>query len=162
MLNVPKVPKVPKVKKVPKVQYYRPGQTMADQSILISAVLPASSMPLFECIIGIPKYWITYALKHLVAWRHFFLPRFCQNTGPSNVSLDGKKLTVGFKSDKRVNSQGAECTIVCSDFTPTGQTRMSMDVGSRCHIVGFQLWNYKKKVLLTFLDFIGPKSEPQL
>ena len=48
-----------------------------------------------------------------------FLSRFCQNTGPSNYRSRASKLILEFRSNKRVHGRGAECTIACSDFTPT-------------------------------------------
>ena len=51
-----------------------------------------------------------------------FLSRFCQNNGPSNYRSRASKLILEFRSNKRVHGRGAECTIACSDFTPTAET----------------------------------------
>ena len=45
-------------------------------------------------------------------------PRFCQKSGPNNFSTSSDKLLVGFRSNKKVEAEGAECTIACSDKTP--------------------------------------------
>lgn len=45
--------------------------------------------------------------------------RFCANKGPDGYTSKVKTLAVTFKSDKNGNGRGAECTIACTDFTPT-------------------------------------------
>ena len=47
--------------------------------------------------------------------------RFCQNSGPKDFISNSKKLTVTFNSNKKVEGQGADCIVACSDFIPTGK-----------------------------------------
>ena len=49
---------------------------------------------------------------------HLF-PRFCQKKGPDNFNSTASKLTVSFISNKKGHGEGAECTVACSDLTPT-------------------------------------------
>ena len=51
----------------------------------------------------------------------FPFPRFCGKNGPDRLPIKGKSAAVVFKSDKKGNGGGADCTIACSDFSPTGQ-----------------------------------------
>ena len=51
----------------------------------------------------------------------FAFPRFCGKNGPDRLPIKGKSAAVVFKSDKKGNGGGADCTIACSDFSPTGQ-----------------------------------------
>ena len=65
------------------------------------------------------KGWNAIAFLLNVA---LFFSRFCQNTGPSNYRSRASKLILQFQSNKKVHGRGAECTIACSDFTPTADT----------------------------------------
>ena len=51
----------------------------------------------------------------------FTFPRFCGKNGPDRLPVKGKNAAVVFKSDKKGNGGGADCTIACSDFSSTGQ-----------------------------------------
>ena len=56
----------------------------------------------------------------------FAFPRFCGKNGPDRLPIKGKSAAVVFKSDKKGNGGGADCTIACSDFSPTGQIRCKL------------------------------------
>ena len=44
------------------------------------------------------------------------ITRFCQKSGPINVTSRASKLTVSFASNRQYAGYGAECTVACTDF----------------------------------------------
>ena len=47
--------------------------------------------------------------------------RFCQSKGPDNFIVKTKRTVLAFKSDRKKNGKGAECTIACIDTTYPGR-----------------------------------------
>ena len=47
--------------------------------------------------------------------------RFCQKSGPINVTSRASKLTVSFASNRQYAGYGAECTVACTDFETEDQ-----------------------------------------
>jgi len=56
--------------------------------------------------------------------------RFCQNKGPTNFTSTTGKLTVSFNANKKVEGEGAECTIACSDLELTSSGTGCPESGS--------------------------------
>ena len=49
------------------------------------------------------------------------ITRFCQKSGPINVTSRASKLTVSFASNRQYAGYGAECTVACTDFETEDQ-----------------------------------------
>ena len=71
--------------------------------------------------IGKKRFGTVFEVEKIRAvWRLFFnfnfaFTRFCGTKGPEEFTSKSKTLAVAFKSDKKGNGQGAECTVACSD-----------------------------------------------
>ena len=70
------------------------------------------------CGCGSMWVWVWF---YVDTFNYFAFPRFCGKNGPDRLPIKGKSAAVVFKSDKKGNGGGADCTIACSDFSPTGQ-----------------------------------------
>ena len=66
-----------------------------------------------------PKGW--EQTQRSPIWLLFMFLRFCQKSGPKNFSSSVDRLTVTFRSNMIEEGEGAECSIACSDLTPTEQ-----------------------------------------
>ena len=49
------------------------------------------------------------------------ITRFCQKSGPINVTSRASKLTVSFASNRQYAGYGADCTVACTDFETEDQ-----------------------------------------
>ena len=49
------------------------------------------------------------------------ITRFCQKSGPINVTSRASKLTVSFASNRQYAGYGAECPVACTDFETEDQ-----------------------------------------
>ena len=49
------------------------------------------------------------------------ITRFCQKSGPINVTSRASKLTVSFASNRQYVGSGADCTVACTDFETEDQ-----------------------------------------
>ena len=88
--------------------------------------------PLSMLFFGRKRHLCYFLQRFLQLWRasrlksnYFAFTRFCGTKGPDGFTSKSKALSVTFKSDKKGNSQGAECTVACSDFTPSSGQRNS-------------------------------------
>ena len=54
-----------------------------------------------------------------IAYYYRVFPRFCQKNGPNSFISTAKTLVIRFNSNAKVEGEGAECSIACSDLTPT-------------------------------------------
>ena len=63
----------------------------------------------------------TVHFSDCIALFHLFT-RFCQSKGPNSFKSLAKTLTIRFNSNKRKEGEGAECSVACSDLTPTSGT----------------------------------------
>jgi len=74
-------------------------------------------------VVSCPKFDIAHPNPNCKGKEGDFLSlgkkRFCQKKGPNNFNSAASKLTVSFISNKKVHGEGAECTVACSDLTPT-------------------------------------------
>ena len=79
-----------------------------------------------EKVWQVTQQWVWFyvgvgVVPYVDTFNCFAFPRFCGKNGPDRLPIKGKSAAVVFKSDKKGNGGGADCTIACSDFSPTGQ-----------------------------------------
>ena len=71
-----------------------------------------------QCSAVVPT---TMYFSDCIALFHLFT-RFCQSKGPNSFNSTAKTLTIGFNSNAKKEGEGAECSVACSDLTPTSGT----------------------------------------
>ena len=98
------------------------------------------------CGCGSMWVWVWF---YVDTFNYFAFPRFCGNNGPDRLPVKGKSAAVVFKSDKKGNGGGADCTIACSDFSPTGQIHCKLYciAAKQCSSCG------QNMVLVVYLSF---------
>jgi len=111
------------------------GETYGRHTRCAVVFKKSSSCP--SLVVSCPKFDIAHPKANCKGKGGDFLAigkkRFCQNKGPNNFTSTAGKLTVSFNANKKVEGEGAECTIACSDLEPTslGGNNVSVQVNNQ-------------------------------
>ena len=85
--------------------------------------------------------------------------RFCQSKGPNNLNSTTKTLTIGFNSNAKEEGEGAECSVACSDLTPTSGTLVWESSDQLKH---YLRWVGRRRRVIKTVPASQPKGYPSM
>ena len=85
--------------------------------------------------------------------------RFCQSKGPNNLNSTAKTLTIGFNSNAKKEGEGAECSVACSDLTPTSGTLVWESSDQLKH---YLRWVGRRRRVIKTVPASQPKGYPSM
>ena len=93
-----------------------------------------------------------FALFHL-------FPRFCKRKGPNSFKSTTKTLKIGFNSNAKKEGEGAECSVACSDLTPTSGTLVWESSDQLKH---YLRWVGRRRRVIKTVPASQPKGYPSM
>ena len=108
-----------------------------------------------QCSAVVPT---TMYFSDCIALFHLFT-RFCQSKGPNSFNSTAKTLTIGFNSNAKKEGEGAECSVACSDLTPTSGTLVWESSDQLKH---YLLWVGRRRRASETEPASQPKGYPSL